>query len=219
MVDNSFPISWNHVNHVALVSRTDDSDLWHKRYGHFNMKALRYLQSHDMIRDMPLLSSSENVDEAAHWNWEINQIQKDASSVHLEVDSPEKAVQNKVELDIEELDAQIDSPLLKTKSLAEIYERCSFVINEPSSFEEASMFDNLTVSFQMFRQMQIEDLIHPSKYLENLYLTSKAAVETMVKVLAKELKGTGITANCVAPGPIATDMFFDGKTGDDEKGD
>ncbi|GMP49855.1 hypothetical protein CsSME_00016686 [Camellia sinensis var. sinensis] len=44
------------------------------------------------------------------------------------------------------------------------------------------------------------------------YAASKAAVEAMVKVMAKELKGTGITANCVAPGPIATEMFFDGKT-------
>ncbi|KAF5200831.1 short-chain type dehydrogenase/reductase-like [Thalictrum thalictroides] len=44
------------------------------------------------------------------------------------------------------------------------------------------------------------------------YAASKAAVETMVKILAKELKGTRITANCVAPGPIATDMYFDGKS-------
>lgn len=44
------------------------------------------------------------------------------------------------------------------------------------------------------------------------YTASKAAVEAMVKILAKELKGTKITANCVAPGPIATEMFFDGKT-------
>ncbi|XP_059647311.1 NADPH-dependent aldehyde reductase-like protein, chloroplastic [Cornus florida] len=44
------------------------------------------------------------------------------------------------------------------------------------------------------------------------YTASKAAVEAMVKILAKELKGTGITANCVAPGPVATEMFFDGKT-------
>ncbi|XP_062113504.1 NADPH-dependent aldehyde reductase-like protein, chloroplastic [Humulus lupulus] len=44
------------------------------------------------------------------------------------------------------------------------------------------------------------------------YAGSKAAVETMTKILAKELKGTGITANCVAPGPIATDMFYMGKT-------
>ncbi|XP_071698646.1 NADPH-dependent aldehyde reductase-like protein, chloroplastic [Rutidosis leptorrhynchoides] len=44
------------------------------------------------------------------------------------------------------------------------------------------------------------------------YTASKAAVEAMVKILAKELKGTKITANCVAPGPIATEMFLDGKT-------
>ncbi|GLT64562.1 hypothetical protein SLA2020_370480 [Shorea laevis] len=44
------------------------------------------------------------------------------------------------------------------------------------------------------------------------YAASKAAVETMVKILAKELKGTAITANCVAPGPIATEMFFSGRT-------
>uniref|UniRef100_A0A803Q3Q8 Uncharacterized protein n=1 Tax=Cannabis sativa TaxID=3483 RepID=A0A803Q3Q8_CANSA len=50
-----------------------------------------------------------------------------------------------------------------------------------------------------------------------VYAASKAAVETMIKILAKELKGTGITANCVAPGPIATDMFFSGKSEDDLK--
>ncbi|KAI6673547.1 hypothetical protein NL676_001453 [Syzygium grande] len=44
------------------------------------------------------------------------------------------------------------------------------------------------------------------------YTASKAAVEVMVKILAKELRGTRITANCVAPGPIATDMFYAGKT-------
>nr|GEX12057.1 short-chain type dehydrogenase/reductase-like [Tanacetum cinerariifolium] len=44
------------------------------------------------------------------------------------------------------------------------------------------------------------------------YTASKAAVEVIVKIMAKELKGTGITANCVAPGPIATEMFFTGKT-------
>ncbi|KAL3637341.1 hypothetical protein CASFOL_019640 [Castilleja foliolosa] len=51
------------------------------------------------------------------------------------------------------------------------------------------------------------------------YAGSKAAVETMVRVMAKELKGTGITANCVAPGPVATDMFYggEGRTEAEEK--
>ncbi|KAI3980386.1 hypothetical protein MKX01_003925 [Papaver californicum] len=50
------------------------------------------------------------------------------------------------------------------------------------------------------------------------YAASKAAVETMMRILAKELKGTGITANCVAPGPIATDMFYAGKGEEQIKG-
>ncbi|OWM78806.1 NADPH-dependent aldehyde reductase-like protein, chloroplastic [Punica granatum] len=40
------------------------------------------------------------------------------------------------------------------------------------------------------------------------YAASKAAVETTVKILAKELRETRITANCIAPGPTATDMFL-----------
>ncbi|OWM78807.1 hypothetical protein CDL15_Pgr002978 [Punica granatum] len=44
------------------------------------------------------------------------------------------------------------------------------------------------------------------------YTASKAGMETMVKILAKELKGTQITANSVALGPIATEMFFEGRS-------
>jgi 3-oxoacyl-[acyl-carrier protein] reductase len=33
----------------------------------------------------------------------------------------------------------------------------------------------------------------------------------MMKILAKELQGTGVTANVVAPGPVQTDLFFAGK--------
>ncbi|KAL6522365.1 hypothetical protein OROMI_031637 [Orobanche minor] len=43
------------------------------------------------------------------------------------------------------------------------------------------------------------------------YSAAKAAVEMMTKIVAKELKGSGITVNCVAPGPVATELFFAGQ--------
>lgn len=45
-----------------------------------------------------------------------------------------------------------------------------------------------------------------------LYAATKAGVEAMTGVLAKELGARGITVNAVAPGPTATDLFLDGKS-------
>jgi len=44
------------------------------------------------------------------------------------------------------------------------------------------------------------------------YIASKSAVEGLVHVLANELRGRNITVNAVAPGPVATDLFLNGKT-------
>jgi 3-oxoacyl-[acyl-carrier protein] reductase len=45
-----------------------------------------------------------------------------------------------------------------------------------------------------------------------IYSATKAAVEVMTNVLAKELRGKHITVNAVAPGPTATELFLTGKT-------
>jgi 3-oxoacyl-[acyl-carrier protein] reductase len=51
-------------------------------------------------------------------------------------------------------------------------------------------------------------LLHPTY---GVYAATKAAVEAMTHVLAKELRGRNITVNAVAPGPTATKLFLDGK--------
>ncbi|MER5981240.1 SDR family oxidoreductase [Streptomyces sp. NPDC001857] len=43
------------------------------------------------------------------------------------------------------------------------------------------------------------------------YSASKGAVEALTLILARELRGRDVTANAVAPGPTATDLFLDGK--------
>ncbi|ALY37840.1 TPA: SDR family oxidoreductase [Pseudomonas aeruginosa] len=45
-----------------------------------------------------------------------------------------------------------------------------------------------------------------------VYIATKAAVEGLTQVLAQEMRGRGITVNAVAPGPVATALFLDGKS-------
>jgi 3-oxoacyl-[acyl-carrier protein] reductase len=45
-----------------------------------------------------------------------------------------------------------------------------------------------------------------------VYIATKAAVEGLTQVLAQEMRGRSITVNAVAPGPVATELFLDGKS-------
>lgn len=47
-----------------------------------------------------------------------------------------------------------------------------------------------------------------------VYAATKAAIEAMTSVLAKELRGRNICVNAIAPGPTATELFLDGKPDD-----
>ena len=44
------------------------------------------------------------------------------------------------------------------------------------------------------------------------YAASKAAVEALSLILARELRGRDVTVNAVAPGPTATALFLEGKS-------
>jgi len=52
--------------------------------------------------------------------------------------------------------------------------------------------------------------LNPPSY--GIYNATKAAVEALTRVLAKELGSRRITVNAVAPGPVETDLFVTGKS-------
>jgi 3-oxoacyl-[acyl-carrier protein] reductase len=44
-----------------------------------------------------------------------------------------------------------------------------------------------------------------------LYAATKGAIDQMTRLMAKGLASKGINVNAVAPGPVATELFFEGK--------
>jgi len=99
-----------------------------KGYRVFNLQAKKLIISRDI-----------QVDEDAYWDWENEQIQRSVKSSQLTTSPAATDGQDEVANDIEDEEVESGSPVLKTKSLAEIYEKCNFAVNEPSCFEEASL--------------------------------------------------------------------------------
>lgn len=44
------------------------------------------------------------------------------------------------------------------------------------------------------------------------YIASKAGVEGLVRVLANEMRGRNVAVNAIAPGPVGTELFYQGKS-------
>jgi len=57
MKNRSVVIDWDKVSNHAYVSATQDvSNLWHKRFGHFNQKGLSILKQKEMVEALPILN-------------------------------------------------------------------------------------------------------------------------------------------------------------------
>jgi 3-oxoacyl-[acyl-carrier protein] reductase len=89
---------------------------------------------------------------------------------------------------------------------------------------ERTMAINVTGTFNTMREAasRLNDggrivnfstsVLHMAPPTYGVYAASKGAVEALTRVFAKELRGRGITCNAVAPGPVATELFLNGKS-------
>lgn len=54
-----FPLAGDDVHHANLAQEVGNiSELWHKRYGHLNMKSLKNLANHQMVYSMSSISET-----------------------------------------------------------------------------------------------------------------------------------------------------------------
>ena len=89
---------------------------------------------------------------------------------------------------------------------------------------ERTMAINVTGTFNTMREAatRLNDggrivnfstsVLHMAPPTYGVYVATKGAVEALTRVFAKELRGRGITCNAVAPGPVATELFLNGKS-------
>ena len=89
---------------------------------------------------------------------------------------------------------------------------------------ERTMAINVTGTFNTMREAatRLNDggrivnfstsVLHMAPPTYGVYVATKGAVEALTRVCAKELRGRGITCNAVAPGPVATELFLNGKS-------
>ena len=53
MFYNTFPLSSISLKESAFSIKNDKSFKWHRKFGHFNLRSLKFMQFASFIRDMP----------------------------------------------------------------------------------------------------------------------------------------------------------------------
>ena len=148
---------------------------------------------------------------------EIRQAGGRATAVRADVSKPDdvRAMFSHVETELGRIDVLVNSAgVLSVQPLADtsddVYDQ-TFDINTRGTFN--------TLRVAATRLADGGSIVNVSSTTVALnlpgyavYIASKAAVESLTQVFAKELRGRQITVNAVAPGPVATELFLKGKS-------
>ena len=148
---------------------------------------------------------------------EIRQAGGHAAAVRADVSKPDqvRALFDAVQAELGRIDVLVNSAgVLQVQPLADtsddLYDR-TFDINTRGTFNtlrEAAA--RLADGGSIVNVSSTTVALNLPGY--SVYIASKAAVESLTQVFAKELRGRRITVNAVAPGPVATELFFKGKS-------
>lgn len=163
------------------------------------------------------INYASNAEEASRLVVQLRQAGYQAIAVKADVADATQVRQlfETTETQLGKVDVLVNNAgILKVQALAEhsdeLFER-TFAINSRGTFNalrEAATRLNQGGSIVNFSSSTV-GLDLPGYAV---YIASKAAVESMTRVFAKELRGRNIRVNAVAPGPVATELFLQDKS-------
>lgn len=89
-----------------------------------------------------ILSRDVLIDENSLWDWDLNKV---AKSVFQEPVLPGQSTK----LNAFDVEGTSDNPVIKTKSLAEVFEKCNITTVEPNNYYDAAKFEDWVTAMKL----------------------------------------------------------------------